>query len=136
MFDKPFEVKIVSPGGVVYSDTALGVTAPGVQGSFQVLFNHAPLLSALEVGQVKVMNKEGQDLLFATSGGVLEVRNNTVVLLVETAERATEIDLVRAREAKERAEKRLKEHNPEIDLERAKFALRRALNRLRVAENA
>jgi F-type H+-transporting ATPase subunit epsilon len=135
MFDKPFDVKIVSPGGTVFSDTALSVTAPGVQGSFQVLYNHAPLLSALEVGQVKVMGKEGRDVLFATSGGVLEVRDNAVVVLVETAERSGDIDVERAREAKERAENRLKTHEAEIDLERAKFALRRALNRLRVAEN-
>jgi len=136
MFDKPFDVKIVSPRGVVYSDTALSVSAPGVQGSFQVLYNHAPLLSALEVGQVKVMTKAGEDVLFATSGGVLEVRDNTVVLLVESAERSSEIDVGRARDARERAEKRLTERDPEIDLERAKFALRRALNRLRISENA
>ena len=136
MFDKPFDIKIVSPRGVIFSDTGLSVSAPGVYGGFQVLYNHAPLLSALDVGQVKVMTKEGQSILFATSGGVLEVRDNTVVLLVETVERSSEINVDRARQAKERAEKRLSERDPEIDLERAKFALRRALNRLRVAENA
>ncbi len=136
MFDKPFDVKIVSPRGVIFSDTALSVSAPGVEGGFQVLYSHAPLVSALEVGQVKVMTREGHDLLFATSGGVLEVRDNAVVLLVESAERSSDIDVSRAREAKERAERRLSERNPEIDLERAKFALRRSLNRLRIAENA
>jgi F-type H+-transporting ATPase subunit epsilon len=134
MFDKPFNLEILSPEKVVYSDTALSVSAPGVQGGFQVLYNHAPLLSGLEVGQVKIMAGVEQEILIATSGGVLEARDNKVTLLVETAERSDEIDVERAQRARERAERRLTKRDPEIDLERAKFAMRRALNRLRVAE--
>jgi len=134
MFDKPFNLEILSPEKVVYSDTALSVSVPGVQGGFQVLYNHAPLLSGLEVGQIKVMTGAEKDILIATSGGVLEARDNKVTLLVETAEQSDEIDVGRARRARERAERRLTQRDPEIDLERAKFAMRRALNRLRIAE--
>lgn len=134
MFDKPFDLEIVSPEKVVYSDTALSVSAPGVQGGFQVLYNHASLLSGLEIGQIKIMTGPEKDILIATSGGILEARDNKVTLLVETAERSDEIDVGRAQRARESAERRLTERDSEIDLERAKFAMRRALNRLRVAE--
>ncbi|MCK5572740.1 MAG: ATP synthase F1 subunit epsilon, partial [Bacteroidetes bacterium] len=114
--------------------TALSVSAPGVQGGFQVLYNHASLLSGLEIGQIKIMTGPEKDILIATSGGILEARDNKVTLLVETAERSDEIDVGRAQRARESAERRLTERDSEIDLERAKFAMRRALNRLRVAE--
>ena len=75
----------------------------------------------------------GADTRYAASGGFVEVRNNTVVVLVESAERADEIDVTRASEARDRAERRLRSHEKDIDLERARVALYRALNRLRIA---
>jgi len=133
MFDKPFQLEIIAPDRVVYRDQAVGVSAPGVEGGFQVLFNHAPLVSALEVGRITVKSPGGHALYFATSGGFLEVRDNAVVALVDTAERADEIDVPRAKAARDRAEKRLHEPFGTIDIERARAALMRAINRLRIA---
>jgi len=134
MFDKPFKLEIITPSRVVFADDALGVSAPGVEGGFQVLRDHATLLSSLDPGRIKVLKADGSEILYATSGGVLEVFDNKVVVLAETAERADEINIDRARAAKERAERRLRTHDPEVDVDRAAMALRRALNRLRVAE--
>jgi F-type H+-transporting ATPase subunit epsilon len=136
MFDKPFKVEIITPERVLFSGDVLSISAPGVEGGFQVLFNHAPLLSALEVGAIKVTPKEGKEFVFAASGGFLEVRQNLVVVLAETAEREREIDVPRAQAARERAEQRLKSRGKDTDVERAQYALLRALNRLRVADRA
>ncbi len=87
MFDKPFALDIITPERTVLSTQAVSVSAPGVEGGFQVLFQHAPLLSALEIGRVSVRSADGTEQVYATSGGVLEVRDNKVLLLLETAER-------------------------------------------------
>jgi F-type H+-transporting ATPase subunit epsilon len=133
MFDKPFKLEIITPSRAAFTGEAMGVSAPGVEGGFQVLRNHAALLSSLEPGRLKILQADGSEVYYATSGGVLEVFDNTVLVLAETAERADEIDVDRARAARERAEGRLRARDPEVDVERAELALRRALNRLRVA---
>jgi F-type H+-transporting ATPase subunit epsilon len=110
-------------------------TAPGVEGGFQVLFKHAPMLNQLDVGEIKL--ETDRDLeIFATSGGFLEVLKNTVSLLLESCEKAENIDLDRARDAAERARRRLQEHAEKTDIPRAEAALARALNRIRVAGHA
>ncbi len=134
MYENAFELEIVAPEKVVYKGRVTSVSAPGVLGNFQVLYNHAPLLSALEVGSIKVKLPEGKDVLFATSGGFLEVRNNAVVILADTAELPSEISVERAEAARARAEGRLHERKRDIDVERARLALARAVNRLRVAK--
>ena len=107
----------------------------GTQGSFQVLYNHAPILSSLEIGRVKIEEENGNKIDFATSGGTVEVLKNKVLLLVESFESEEEIDVKRAQEAKKRAEKRLKKETDEenIDFARAEVALKRAINRLKIS---
>jgi F-type H+-transporting ATPase subunit epsilon len=134
VYEKAFKVEIITPGRVVYRDEATSVSAPGVQGRFQILYSHAPFLSAVEIGALKVKEKSGMDIVYATSGGFVEVKNNAVIVLVETAERSGEIDVARAEAARERAAKRLRSEYKEIDHERAQMALLRAMNRLRLAE--
>jgi F-type H+-transporting ATPase subunit epsilon len=133
MYEKSFKLQIITPGQVVYQGEASSLSAPGTEGGFQILFNHAPFLSTIEVGEIKVKDPGGKDLLYATSGGFVEAKENNVVVLAETAEPAAEIDVQRAKAAGERANKRLHDHDPGIDLERARLAMMRSLNRLRVA---
>jgi F-type H+-transporting ATPase subunit epsilon len=133
MYERPFKLKIIAPDKVVFDGTASSMSAAGVCGGFQVLARHAPLLSQLEIGPIAVKDPSGQDTVFAASGGFAEVRGNTVVVLVESAERAAEIDVQRAREAEKRATRRLEGNRDDIDVDRARAALLRALNRLRVA---
>jgi len=133
MYEKSFALRIVAPRGVVFEGEATSVSAPGTLGSFQVLFNHAPLLSSLEIGPLKVKDTAGADTVYATGGGFLEVSGNRVVVLVESAELPEDIDVARARAARERAEGRLKSRDPLFDVRRAELALARALNRIRLA---
>ncbi len=133
MYEKAFQLEIITPARVVFRDEATSLSAPGVQGGFQVLYNHAPFLTALAPGELKVKDKEGNDMLFATSGGFVEVNANHVVVLADAVEKASEIDVQRAEAAKARAEERLQKRDASIDIERARAALARALNRLHVS---
>ncbi len=136
MHEKLLKLHIVTPDRVLFRGDVQSFTAPGELGSFQVLYNHAPLISTLVVGEMKYVDPEGTTIHLATSGGFVEVRENRVLALVETAERSEEIDRDRAKEAKQRAEGRMKERHPETDVERARIALMRALNRIKVAGRA
>jgi len=132
--EKSFKLEIVTPRRVVFSGDVLSFTAPGEVGGFQVLYNHAPLLSAVTIGRVEVHDTAGKVSHFATSGGFVEVLSNCVTMLAETAERTDEIDIRRAAEAKARAEERLQGQPQGVDIGRAKLALARAVNRLRIAQ--
>ncbi len=131
MYEKPFNLDIIAPDRLVYRGQATSVTAPGVLGAFQVLFNHAPLLAQLAPGPLKVMDTAGAVSLFAVGGGFAEVRDNQVTVLADSAEKAGEIDIERAQKAARGAGDRLREHLPDDELTRE--ALARALNRLKVA---
>jgi F-type H+-transporting ATPase subunit epsilon len=133
MYEKPFKLEIVSPERVVFSGDATSFSAPGVEGGFQVLVNHAPLLSSLDVGEIKVKRADGTDIRYASNGGCVEVRGNRVVVLVESAERSDEIDVDRASASRGRAEERLRFTGEGVDVDRARASLQRALNRLRIA---
>ena len=134
MAEKAFKLEIISPRKVVFSGDVMSFSAPGVVGAFQVLYNHAPMISALNVGEVKLRNLQGAEKKYATSGGFVEVLKNQVTLLAETVESQEDIDRARAESARDRASKRLADRQPDIDLERARAALARALNRLRIVE--
>ncbi len=128
-------VEIVTPTSAEETHQVSYVRAPGVDGLFGVLPGHIPAMIALNIGEIGIEQHSGRQY-WATSGGYAEIHRDRVVLLVETAELATEIDVERANKSAERARQRLKEaeKNPDIDIERARHSLRRALNRLAVAE--
>ncbi len=132
MDGKEFDLEIVTPKRIVYSARVESFSAPGVVGGFQILHSHAPFLSTLNIGEVKILDTTGKTSHYATSGGFVEVRNNKVVMLAETAERADEIDVERAKASVARAQKRLTEKPAGTDFERARVSLHRALNRLKV----
>ena len=131
---KTFKLEIVTPGKLVFSGDVLSFSAPGTAGGFQVLFDHAPLLAEIGVGEVKLTDAEGNERRYATSGGFVDVKKNHVVMLAETAERSDEIDMDRAKAARERATGQLAKQQVEPDAAGARSALQRALNRLRVAQ--
>jgi len=134
MSEKVFHLEIVTPRKVVHSSEVTSFSAPGVVGGFQVLKSHAPLLSSIAVGEVKLTDVSGKEFRYATSGGFVEVHENKVVMLAETAERSDQIDVERATAARERAQNRLEEKKAEIDVERARLALLKALNRLKISQ--
>ena len=128
-----FELEIVTPQRKPFSGSVVSVSCPGEQGRFQVLHNHAPFLSTLAVGMVKVVDADGRETQFAVSGGLAQVFRNQMRLLADTAERADSIDIDRAERARQRAEERLRQHGEEIDEDRARASLLRAINRLKIA---
>lgn len=136
MAEKTFKLEVITPKKVLFSSEVQSVRAPGFLGSFQVLKNHAPLLSLINVGEIKIVDAEGRDIRYATSGGFVDVKQNKVMLLAETAERADQIDASRAQAAQERAKKRLSEKKIGTDILKARLALERAINRLRVARRS
>jgi F-type H+-transporting ATPase subunit epsilon len=105
------------------------VSVPGSCGLFTVLPGHAPLMSTLDIGVLKAVYANGEQHLFAISGGVVRVLDNQVLILTETAESDTDIDLARAEEARERAEQRLRQDG--MNEARAEIALKRAIARIR-----
>jgi len=128
-----FKIDIVTAERIVYSEEIDEVIAPGVSGQLGILPHHAPLMTTLEAGEL-VVRKGGQEEIMAISGGFLEVRPDHVIVLADQAERAEEIDISRADEARKRAEDRLKVKQTGMDALRAEAALRRALVRISVAE--
>ncbi len=128
------KIDIVTAERVVYSAEADVVIAPGVEGQLGILPHHAPLMTILQAGEL-VVRKGGEEESLAISGGFLEVRPDRVIVLADQAERAEEIDIARAEEARKRAEQRLADrHAPGLDAARAEAALRRAIVRLTVVE--
>ncbi|MBI1806126.1 MAG: ATP synthase F1 subunit epsilon [Ignavibacteria bacterium] len=134
MADKVFKLEIVTPRRVLFSGDVVSFSAPGVVGGFQVLYNHAPMLAAIGIGEVKLREPHGDEVRYATSGGFVDVKNNHVVMLAETAERSEEIDKMRAESARDRALKQIAEKESEHDVERARVELERAVNRIHIAE--
>ena len=132
--DQTLYLEIVSPVKMVYNAEIDSVTIPGTNGSFQVLKNHAPLISTFTLGKIRI--RKGQDtIVYSTSGGVFEVKNNKAVVMAESIESVEEIDLERAKLAKIRAEQILElSETSEVELKEAKEALQRAINRLKIAE--
>jgi F-type H+-transporting ATPase subunit epsilon len=123
---------IVTAERLVYSDDVDLVVAPGSLGELGILPGHAALVTTLQPGPLWA-RKNAEEVTLAISGGFLEVRDNRVLVLADTAERAEEIDLERARAAEERARRLLTEKQPTTDLARAEAALRRSQVRLKVA---
>ena len=123
---------VVSAEQVVYSEDVDVVIAPGIEGQLGILPHHAPLMTILQAGELQA-RKGGEEFALVVSGGFLEVRPDRIIVLADAAERAEEIDLARAEEAKRRAQERLTHPMPEVDLARAEAALRRSLARIRVA---
>ncbi|HYF03885.1 MAG TPA: ATP synthase F1 subunit epsilon [Patescibacteria group bacterium] len=131
--DKLLTVEIVTPQQVEYSGRAESITVPGTEGPFQVLYNHAPIISSLEIGMIKIVDEHGMDKVFATSGGFAEVSHNKVSVIVESIEDASAIDVNRANAALDRAEELIRRPGGEGNVEEARKAIARALNRLQIA---
>ena len=132
--DKLLDLEIVSSEKIAAKGKVESISAPGTVGEFQVLYNHAPLVSSLGVGLIRIVNEFGEKTSFSTTGGIFEVRDNKVTILAETIESKEEIDIERAKNSIKRAEDRLKSGEKGIDIMRARYAIKRSLNRLKTIE--
>ena len=132
MAEDVIRLDIVTPAGLLMSENVATVNLPATLGSMGVLKNHAPLMTTLDIGIVKY-NQADKDHYLTVSGGFAEVKDNTVIVLAEAAERAEEINVAQA--AKARAEDRLHHRSEEKDLDmlRAELSLHRAINRIKAS---
>ena len=130
----PLKVDIVTAERAVFSEEGIDeVVVPGIDGELTVLPMHAPLMTMIKPGVMRII-KGSDETEMAITGGFLEVREDRVTVIADAAERADEIDVVRAEEARRKAERQLEERETEVDLARVSAELQRALVRLKVAE--
>ena len=127
---KTFQLDIVTPTKVISEGQVEYLRAPSTEGLFGILGGHAVATILIDIGEIKV-TKEGKEFYYATNGGFADIRPESVMLLVETAENILDIDKERAENAMKRAKDRLQ--NNETDLKRATDAIVRARNRLKIA---
>lgn len=130
----PLQLDIVTPERLAFSEEVDSVQVPGIEGELGILPHHAPLVSMLGVGELRI-RRGGTEESFAIAGGFVQVRPDRVVVMAETADLAAEIDLERAQEARREAERALEAGYREgADLAAARAQLQAALMRIRVAE--
>ena len=130
----PIHLDIVTPERLAFSEDVDSVQVPGIEGELGILPHHAPLVSTLGVGELRI-RRGGTEESFAIAGGFVQVRPDRVVVMAETADLASEIDLERAQEARREAERALEAGYREgADLAAARAQLQAALTRIRVAE--
>ena len=127
-----FQLDIVSAERHVSSNQVDLLVAPGVEGEMAILPSHAPLLTVLKPGEIRVV-KDGEDSFIAVSGGFMEVMPEKVTILADTAERLDEIDIERAQAALKAAQERIASAPVDMDLHRALASLRRSQARIKVA---
>lgn len=129
---KELNLDIVTPSKSVFKGEIKSITVPGTEGGFQVLKNHAPIVSTFDIGMIKVEFLDSKVNYYSTAGGTIEVLDNEIVVLADSIELVSEIDVERAERAKKRAEERLAERASDINLTRARASLARAINRLNI----
>lgn len=129
-----FRLKVISHDKVFYDDEAESILLPALDGDMQILAHHEEYVIALKEGELRILTKDGKKIPAVCGRGFAEVNpDNTVEVLVDTIERPEEIDIRRAKEAKERAEERLRQKQSIIEYHRSKASLARAMARLKEA---
>lgn len=132
---KKLHLKITTHEKVVFDSDVDEIYCKGTQGEFGILPGHIPFMSALDIGVTKVVIG-GTTEFFTTMGGVFQLVGNEALILTQAAERAVEIDVQRAEEAKKRAQERLENEEDTLDVPRAEIALARAMARLKASNKS
>jgi F-type H+-transporting ATPase subunit epsilon len=127
-------VDIVSAEGQIFSGEASMVFVPGSRGDLGIAPRHAPLLTTLKAGEVRVQTEGAEEQSFYVGGGSLEVQPNRVTVLADTAARAKDLDEAAALAAKQRAEDALRQHTDKVDIAEAQAELARVVAQLRAIE--
>lgn len=129
-----FHLKIIAYDKIFYDDEAVSIVLPAVDGEIQIMANHEEYVIALKEGEVRIMTSDRKMIPAVCGSGFVEVNSdNQVEVLVDTIERPEEIDVRRAREAKERVEERMRQHQSKMEYHRNAASLARAIARLKEA---
>lgn len=127
-------VDIVSAEGEIFSGEAAMVFAPAIMGDIGIAPRHAPLLTTLKPGEVRVQTPSGEEQFFFVSGGALEIQPHLVTVLADTALRARDLDEAAAMQAKQRAEEALRDRGDKIDVAKAQAELAAAMAQIKAIE--
>ena len=133
---KTINFKIVTPEKVIYENDIIQVSIPTSEGEITVLANHIPLIAALQNGEMKIKDKDGEHIM-AIAGGFVEIKaKNEIVILADNAERAGEIDIARAEEARQRAINQMEKAQgvENVDFARLQAVIDREMNRIRIGK--
>jgi len=134
--ENTIKFKIVTPEKTIYEDEIIQVTIPTADGEITVLANHIPLISVLKGGEMKIKDKNGEHVM-AIAGGFLEIKgNNEIVILADNAERAGDIDLERAEQARQRAIEQMEKAKDieDVDFAKLQAVIDREMNRIKVGK--
>lgn len=128
-------VSIVTPNGEAYrAEEASMVVLGTTSGQIGIMANHVPMVASLKISPLKVVFPDGKEEILAVSEGFVETHKDKITVIVQTAELDKDIDVERAKRAKERAERRISENKEGLDVRRAQLALAKALTRIKVAD--
>lgn len=127
-----FYLEMVSPENTFFSGNAKQIVLPGIDGSYGVLANHEPMVTAISAGTVRFLTEDDRWLEAVISDGAVEIMPERVILLAATIESPEEIDVNRALRAKQRAEERLRQKQSQMEYYQTQAALSRALARLKL----
>ena len=126
-------LEVVTPEKIQLKEKIVSLTVPTVEGSIGILYNHAPIVTLVSIGQLKYRKDEKDEKVLVVTDGVLEMHENKITVLVNAAERPEDICPERAERARERARKRLDQKSRDVDFARAEASLKRAMMRLKTA---
>jgi F-type H+-transporting ATPase subunit epsilon len=129
---KTIHAQVLTPEGAKFDGEVLGITVPGASGSFKMLYNHAPIVSALDIGKVEIQLADGSELIFAVSGGFVEMNDNSVTLLAERAIEPVNINVPQAELDLKEAKARLKD--PSVTHDEVERQIRVAKNLITIAQ--
>ena len=129
-----FTVVVVSPDGELFRSQAVSILVPAVEGYLGIMRGHAPMIAAMDIGELLIRTPDEHIVSLAVAEGIVEVRRSETLILCDHAEFREDIDVARAGHAEERARERLSGQFDNIDIDRAAVAIRKAQNRIRVAQ--
>ena len=129
---KLLDVEIVTAEKTIFSGQASLILVPGIEGELGILSSHAPIITELDPGEVLIRNEQ-EELSLVLSGGFVEVFNDKVTILADAAERTNEINIEKAKEAIQKAEKIVDSKGSDIDIQKALFVIRASKAQLRIA---
>ena len=129
---KLLDVEIVTAEKTIFSGQASLIIVPGIEGELGILSSHAPIITELDPGEVLIRNEQ-EELSLVLSGGFVEVFNDKVTILADAAERTNEINIEKAKEAIQKAEKIVDSKGSDIDIQKALFVIRASKAQLRIA---
>lgn len=132
--EKTFKAQVLTPEGSRFSGDVVSVSVPGASGSFQMLYNHAPIISALDVGRVDIQKADNTTLTYAVSGGFVEMNDNQVTLLAERAIEPANIDVEEAKKKLSDAREKLKDSS--VMMSDVEHDINDAQNLIKLANNS